>query len=212
MLDLVPSIGNSILAIAVVIGAALFVHELGHFLMAKLMGIPVPVFSLGFGLRILGWKRGDTDYRLSLVPLGGYVKMLGEHPEDDLQGSPDEFMSRSRFERFLVYAAGPAMNIVLAFILFSTVFTLGVREPAALHEPPVIGRVAEETPAAAAGFQAGDRILEADGTPMPSLPHPHESLNSMRSSALAAACLSIPKNFANFKHCAGAAFGCVKSS
>src|SRR5512146_2399108 len=96
------------------LGVLIFVHELGHYLMAKRIGIRVVTFSLGFGPKIVGFRRGDTEYCVSAIPLGGYVKMAGETPDEPLSGRPDEFMSRSKWERFQVLIMGPAMNIVLA--------------------------------------------------------------------------------------------------
>src|SRR5262245_59286266 len=90
------------------------IHEFGHFIVAKLCGVRVEVFSVGFGKRLFGLKRGDTDYRVSLIPLGGYVKMAGENLDEQITGAPDEFMSKPKWQRFLVAVAGPAMNIFLA--------------------------------------------------------------------------------------------------
>src|SRR5512146_3365619 len=107
------------------LGVLIFVHELGHYLMAKRIGIRVLTFSLGFGPKIVGFRRGDTEYCISAVPLGGYVKMAGETPEEPRAGRPDEFLSRSKWERFQVLIMGPMMNIVLAVVLTSVVLTFG---------------------------------------------------------------------------------------
>ena len=103
----------------VVLGILIFIHELGHFTVAKLMGIRIETFSLGFGPRIFGFRRGDTEYRLSVIPLGGYVKMLGESPDEELKGSKEEFQSRTKFERFLVLVMGPVVNVVFAYCLYN---------------------------------------------------------------------------------------------
>src|SRR5690242_17709182 len=95
----------------------IFVHEFGHFAVAKLLKIRVEVFSLGFGPRLLGFRYGDTDYRLSAVPLGGYVKMKGETLEENLEFTGDEFLARPKWQRFLVLFAGPWMNIVTAIAI-----------------------------------------------------------------------------------------------
>jgi regulator of sigma E protease len=137
----------------------IFVHELGHYLMAKLLGIRVEVFSLGFGPRLIGFKWGDTDYRISALPLGGFVKMLGENYDEDLSGSSDEFLSRPKLHRFAVAVAGPAMNVILAVVLLTSIYVVGIQVPAYLSQPPVVGYVAAESPASDAGIEDGDQIL-----------------------------------------------------
>ena len=98
----------------VVLGIMIVVHEFGHFAAAKLFGVRVEVFSVGFGKRLFGFRRGETDYRISALPLGGYVKMTGENPMESHTGDPGEFMSHPRWQRFIIAIAGPAMNILLA--------------------------------------------------------------------------------------------------
>ncbi|RDJ94265.1 RIP metalloprotease RseP, partial [Lacticaseibacillus rhamnosus] len=100
----------------------IFVHEWGHFVAAKLSGVRVAVFSLGFGLRLFGVKRGDTDYRISALPFGGYVRMAGDNPVEQRSGAPDEFLSKPRWVRVLMAIAGPTMNILLAFAIFWGIF------------------------------------------------------------------------------------------
>src|SRR6202161_72597 len=110
-------IGNastSIFVALIVLGIIIVIHELGHFLVAKFFGIKVETFSVGFGPRLIGFKKGDTDYRISAFPLGGYVKMAGETPLDTITGEAYEFLSKPKWQRFLVAAAGPAMNVILA--------------------------------------------------------------------------------------------------
>ncbi len=92
-------------------------HEWGHFVAAKLCGVRVEVFSIGFGPRIFGWKSGDTDYRLSALPLGGYVRMAGDNPIEERTGAAYEFLSRPRWQRFLIAIAGPVMNILFTFVI-----------------------------------------------------------------------------------------------
>src|SRR6186997_1854665 len=94
----------------IVLGVIIVIHELGHFLVAKFFGIKVETFSVGFGPRLIGFRRGETDYRISAFPLGGYVKMAGESPTDTITGDPREFTSKPKYQRFLVAAAGPLMN------------------------------------------------------------------------------------------------------
>jgi len=102
------------LTVGVVLGLLVFIHEFGHYAAAKLCGVRVEVFSIGFGKRLLGFKRGETDYRLSVLPLGGYVKMSGENPFEASTGDPGEFMSHPRWQRFIIAIAGPFMNVLLA--------------------------------------------------------------------------------------------------
>ena len=104
----------TILAFLFVLGVLIFVHELGHFLAARRHGVRVITFSLGFGPKILKATRGDTEYCISAIPLGGYVKMAGENPDDPRSGQPDEFLSKTKWQRLQIYIAGPAMNIILS--------------------------------------------------------------------------------------------------
>lgn len=149
----------TVLAFAFVLGVLVFVHELGHFLAAKRVGIRVLKFQLGFNPTLFSVRRGDTEYALGALPLGGFVKMAGETPEEERTGSPDEFMSRSKWERFQVLIMGPAMNILLAVALTSVVLYQGAEVPAFQDQPPVVGVVTPESPAAKAGIEPGDRII-----------------------------------------------------
>src|ERR1700735_917222 len=113
---------TAILSVSVVLGIMIFVHEWGHFMAAKLAGVRVEVFSFGFGARLFGVKRGDTDYRLSALPFGGYVRMAGDDPVGGRTGAPHEVLSKPRWVRVLIAVAGPAMNILLAFVIFWGIF------------------------------------------------------------------------------------------
>src|SRR5215472_2533575 len=113
------STAYAVVAVTFVLGVMILVHEFGHYAVAKLFGVRVETFSLGFGKRLWGFRRGDTDYRISLLPVGGYVKMAGENPMEARTGDPGEFTSHPRWQRFLVAIAGPAMNIILAFVVLS---------------------------------------------------------------------------------------------
>ncbi len=154
---------TTLLSFLFVLGVLVFVHELGHFLMARRLGVRVLTFSLGFGPKIFKATRGDTEYCVSAIPLGGYVKMAGEHGEENRSGSSDEFMSKSKWERFLVLIMGPAMNLVLAVLVMWLVLYQGAEEPAYEEEPPVVGRVVEDSPAARAGIAVGERIVSVAG-------------------------------------------------
>src|ERR1700689_1733626 len=158
---------TAVVAVGVVLGFMILIHEWGHYAAAKLLGVRVEVFSIGFGKRLLGFKRGDTAYRISAIPLGGYVKMSGENPMDERTGDPAEFLSHSRWHRFLIAIAGPTLNIMLAIFLLVGVFMVHYEYPAIYDEPPVIGWIMQNTPAAKAGFQPGDRIVRIDGLENP---------------------------------------------
>lgn len=150
-----------------VLGAMIFIHEMGHFLVAKWLGIRVEVFSLGFGKRLFGFKRGDTDYRISLLPLGGYVKMAGDNIAEDRVGAPDEFLSHSKWHRFLVAIAGPVANILTAIAIPFIASMISYSAPAFLNKPAVVGLVDPKAAGAKAGIQPGDRIVKFDGVEVP---------------------------------------------
>jgi regulator of sigma E protease len=154
---------NTILAFLFVLGVLVFVHELGHFLAARRLGVRVLTFSLGFGPKLLKVQRGDTEYCISAVPLGGYVKMAGENPDDAREGKPDEFLSRTKWERFQILIMGPAMNILLAIVVMAVVFSQGAEVPVYQDQPPVVGGVMAGSSAEAAGIVPGDRILSVAG-------------------------------------------------
>ena len=147
-----------------VLGVLIFVHELGHFLVARWYGVKVLAFSLGFGPKLFKVMRGDTEYCISVIPLGGYVKLAGETAEDKPSGDPTEFLSKSKWVRFQVYLAGPVMNIALALILTTVVLTQGADEPLYRTAPAVIGAVADNSVAQRAGIQVGDRVVRVNET------------------------------------------------
>jgi regulator of sigma E protease len=158
------NVGTVVPVLAVII----FVHEFGHFITAKAFGMRVFVFSFGFGPRLFGFRKGDTDYRVSAIPLGGYVKLEGE-PDDRLspdiapQGDGRDFTDRPRWQRVLTYVAGPVMNGVLTFGVFTALYMVGYRVPVELYDRPVIGWVQEDSPASSAGLKPGDEILSING-------------------------------------------------
>ena len=151
------------LRVVIIFGLIIFVHELGHFLTAKWAGVGVERFSLGFGPKLLGRKIGETEYLLSAIPLGGYVKMIGEEigeevDETDLRRS---FTHKSLPKRFLIVAAGPLANFLMAFVVFSLAFAqFGVNVPV---DQPTVGGVVSNMPAEAAGLEPEDEILKVDG-------------------------------------------------
>jgi regulator of sigma E protease len=161
------SILHTVFDMAIVLGFLILIHEFGHYAAAKYFGVRVEVFSIGFGKRLLGFTRGDTDYRISAIPLGGYVKMSGENPMDDRTGDPGEFLSHPRWQRFIVAIAGPAMNVMLAIVLLTAVYMVHYEYLAVADEPAVVGWVNPNTPAEKAGIQIGDRIVRVDGIENP---------------------------------------------
>ena len=153
----------TLIAFLFVLGVLIFVHELGHFLAARRVGVRVLTFSLGFGPKILKVKRGDTEYCISAIPLGGYVKMAGENPDDPRSGQPDEFLSKTKWQRFQILIMGPLMNIVLAVVVLAIVLAQGAQVAAYRDEAPVLGAVLPGSPAEQVGLMRGDRLLTVAG-------------------------------------------------
>jgi regulator of sigma E protease len=162
-----PDFLISLIAVVVILGFMILIHEFGHYAVAKRLGVRVEVFSIGFGKRLLGFRKGDTDYRISAIPLGGYVKMSGENPMDDRTDDPGEFLNHSRWHRFLIAIAGPAMNILLAIFLLTSVYMVHYEYPVFMDKPAVIDGVKANSAAALAGLQPGDRIVKIDGITNP---------------------------------------------
>ncbi|MBZ5641393.1 MAG: RIP metalloprotease RseP [Acidobacteriia bacterium] len=154
-------------SVAIVLGVMVLVHEWGHFIVAKSFGVRVEIFSIGFGPRLWGVKRGDTDYRISGLPLGGYVKMAGDNPLEDRKGDPDEFLSKPRWQRVLIALAGPTMNIVLSIILVAGIYMRGSKQPAFLDRTMVLAGVLENSSAQKAGLAPGDHIVDVNGVTDP---------------------------------------------
>jgi regulator of sigma E protease len=149
---------QTILAFLFVLGVLVFVHELGHFLAARRIGVRVLTFSLGFGPKLLKVRRGDTEYCISAIPLGGYVKMAGETPDEPRTGAPDEFLSKTKWQRFQVLIMGPVMNLLLAVLVYAVVLGQGADVPVYRDQPAVVGEVTKDSPAEKAGIQRGDLI------------------------------------------------------
>jgi regulator of sigma E protease len=162
-----PDFLISLVAVVAILGFMILIHEFGHYAVAKWLGVRVEVFSIGFGKRLLGFRKGETDYRISAIPLGGYVKMSGENPMDERTGDPAEFLSHSRWHRFLIAIAGPTMNILLAVFLLTTVYMVHYEYPVFMDKPAVIDGVKANSAAALADLQPGDRIVKIDGITNP---------------------------------------------
>jgi len=160
-------IWNLVLPGLLLLGLVIFVHELGHFLVAKWRGVKVLKFSLGFGPPLARLTRGDTEYRISWIPLGGYVQMAGDSPSEDgsMPVGEDQFLSHSWFGRLLIALAGPSANLLTAFLVMVTVGLVGVSYP---DFPPVLGAVPDTSVAHGFGLRAGDRVTAVAGTPVTS--------------------------------------------
>jgi regulator of sigma E protease len=155
---------NSVLAFVVVLGVLVFIHEFGHFIVARLCGVGVEIFSLGFGPRLAGKTAGRTDYRISGIPLGGFVKMVGEEPDAELppEDIPVAFNHKPVFKRILIVAAGPAFNMLLAVLIFFVIFQVSGMS----QLEPVVGTVKADTPADRAGLQPEDKIVAINEEPV----------------------------------------------
>lgn len=151
---------QAVLAFILVLAPLVFFHELGHFLAAKAFRIGVPVFSLGFGPRLWGFKRAETDYRLSLIPLGGYVRLSGDESDENRTGAPEEFLSRPKYQRFIVFVAGATFNLILAFVALWMFFGIYGKETEAY---PTVQIVQSDSHAAQAGIAVGDKVIEVAG-------------------------------------------------
>lgn len=158
---------QTIIVFIIVLGAMIVIHEFGHFIVAKFFGIRVDVFSVGFGKRLWGVKKGDTDYRVSLIPLGGYVKMAGENLDEQRTGAPYEFQSKPKWQRLCVALAGPAMNILTALAIPAAMAMAHHEVPAFLDKPAIIRGVERNSPGVEAGLQPGDLIQKIDGIDNP---------------------------------------------
>ena len=174
--------GTSIFAFIIVLGVLIFFHEFGHFLIARLFGVGVEKFSLGFGPRLFGKKIGITDYRLSAIPLGGYVKMVGEEPDAEIDPADRalSFTHKHVAKRMLIVAAGPVFNILLAVLIFFGMFwTSGT-----FIMKPSIGAVRAGSPAAAAGLMQGDLITVINGMAINSWDEMAEIINASEGQTL----------------------------
>ncbi len=170
------NIANIGVGFILVLGVLILVHEWGHFIVARLFGVRVDVFSIGFGPRLFGWKRGATDYRVSAVPLGGYVRMAGQDPSEidssdqapKPTGAADELMSKKRWQRALISLAGPVVNLIFPFFLLTGYFVVkGSPHAKYLDDPLVVLNLPKDSPLIKAGVEPGDRIVSLDGVTSP---------------------------------------------
>ncbi len=176
---MISNLFTDVIAVIVVLGVMIFVHEFGHFAAAKWFGVRVLTFSFGFGKRLFGFKRGDTDYRVSLLPFGGYVKMAGDDPSEFQRRSPDElpmgkqvlaggdsggveFLAKPRWQRFVIVLMGPVMNVLLAIGIMTGLYRFHYPMPAYEEQQARVGAVDRGSPAAQAGIQPGDLLLQVD--------------------------------------------------
>ena len=153
--------------LALVLGIMVLVHEFGHFAVAKLCGVRVEAFAIGFGKRLFGFVHNGTDYRLNLLPLGGYVKMAGEMgptgEESRATDDPGEYQNHPRWQRALITLAGPIANFILAFLLLFSLYATHKQVPAYFDQIPVADYISPASPFAKAGMQVGDKLISFDG-------------------------------------------------
>src|SRR5947209_7376458 len=151
----------------VLIGVMILVHEFGHYFAARFFDVKVETFSFGFGPRLFGFRRGETDFRFSLILFGGYVKMAGEQATDDNIDDPRAFLAKPRWQRLIIAFAGPFMNIVLAVALVTGLYMVEFQKVSDADLKPVIGHVIPDSAAAKAGIQDNDLIVSLNGKPNP---------------------------------------------
>ena len=168
------NLANIGIGFILILGVLILVHEWGHFIVARLFGVRVDVFSVGFGPRLFGWKRGATDYRVSAIPLGGYVRMAGQDLSDidssdqKPTGAPDELMSKKRWQRALISLAGPAVNLIFPIVLLTGYFVVkGDPYPKYMDDPLVVLSLPKDSPLVQAGVELGDRITLLNGVSSP---------------------------------------------
>jgi len=163
MLGTILSITGALIAL----GFMVLIHEFGHFLVARYFEVRVDVFSIGFGTRLFGIKRGPTDYRVSILPLGGYVRMAGDNISEERTGAPDEFLSKPRWQRALIALAGPTMNVLAAIAIMAIHFGGATQQPIFADQPVTVAGVYKGSSAERAGIQPGDRLVQINGSENP---------------------------------------------
>ena len=155
---------TTILSFLAVLGVLIFIHELGHYLAARHVGVRVEAFSIGFPPTALAKQVGDTEYRISWLPVGGYVKLFGQNVTDEDPDDPANYAAKSLFQRLYILAAGPAMNLLFALIFMPLVFWIGMDIPAYLNEAPYIQNVQQDSYADQLGVRANDEIIAVNGS------------------------------------------------
>jgi regulator of sigma E protease len=202
-----------LVTVTIVLGIMIFVHEWGHFAAAKLCGVRVDVFSLGFGPRLFGVKRGDTDYRLSALPFGGYVRMAGDNPLEERSGAGYEFLSRPRWQRAIIAIAGPLMNFLLALVILWGIFwRLGIPSPVYEHQAADVVAVPLSMPGT--GLQAGDRVTAVNSVTTPTWkkvysevekakPGSFVTLTVQRNNASQSVTVNVPEHLTSFDNLLG---------
>lgn len=158
---------HSLIAFIFVLGVLIFVHELGHFLVARWLGVRVITFCIGMGPKLLKWRRGDTEYAIAVLPIGGYCKMAGENPDEPQTGARDEFLSRPKWDRLRILLAGPVMNILLSIVLTTIVVAQGAQVPIFESDPVDVAVVTKGSAAERGGIRTGDRIIKVGSQKTP---------------------------------------------
>jgi regulator of sigma E protease len=158
---------TTIIQLLLVLGLMVLVHEFGHFVVAKLCGVRVETFAIGFGTRVVGFRRGETDYQINALPLGGYVKMAGEIPGEEASNDPGELNNHPRWQRMLIAVAGPVSNFLLAFVLMTCAYMLHNEVDEFRSGTAVTDYISPGSPVAKTGIQSGDTIVRFDNVNNP---------------------------------------------
>ena len=169
----------TLIAFLIVLGILIFIHELGHFLAARHVGVRVEAFSVGFPPRLWGKKIGDTEYRISWIPVGGYVKLFGQNVDDEDPNDPTNYAHKSLFQRLYILTAGPLMNLLFALIFMPLVFWIGMETPAYLDDSPRIKDVQDGSYSQKLGIQANDEIIAVNGTFVKNWEELHNTMGSI---------------------------------
>jgi regulator of sigma E protease len=154
---------TTVISFVLVLGFLIFIHELGHYLAARHVGVRVETFSIGFPPRMKGFKYGDTEYQICWIPLGGYVRLFGQNVSDEDAEDPRNYAAKSVWQRFYILVAGPAMNLLFAFLFMPLVYLVGVDAPSYLSAPPIVHEIKTESFAASVGLQPGDEVVAING-------------------------------------------------